>query len=73
MADNYLERKYELYLERKKAIEKYRRIGKPIRRKISLKKGIISEKQLSKEELLEEIKKTKNIEENTSSNSIVNS
>jgi len=73
MADNYLERKYELYLERKKAIEKYRRIGKPIRRKISLKKGIISEKQLSKEELLAEIKKTKNIEENTSSNSIVNS
>ena len=65
MADNYL--------ERKKAIEKYRRIGKPIRRKISLKKGIISEKQLSKEELLAEIKKTKNIEENTSSNSIVNS
>jgi len=61
MADNYLERQYELYIEKKAATEKSRRTGKPIKRKISVKKEIISEKRLSKEELLAEIKKTKNI------------
>lgn len=62
MADNYLERQYELYIEKKAAAEKSRRTGKPIKRKISVKKEIISEKRLSKEELLAEIKKIQNIE-----------